>query len=175
MTITQGDLIVARWRCRHRFQIPHDQIDDVLQDAIVNFLEHDNPLKKDPDQFAIGNWLALVAYRRHLDRRKTLATRRTRQWPADREEQKLLQLPQPEQTTKCRSHIQDRVEHLMSFATPKQRTTLELLLRCGSKARAARALGVSPQVVGGRIVSLLKALEEKIDVRLPAPPRTHAP
>ena len=142
MEITARDLDLARWRCGYKFKIPEQHIDDFLQEAALCYLQQKEQLTNNHN-FAVGNWIAKVAYFRFMDWKNKLSTRKTVQMPVKTqagEDETPLDFPAPEKEERNLDEVKARVQHLIQNAnTPSQKAALESILRFGGVRAASIA------------------------------------
>lgn len=151
-------LILARWRLHHVHQVPSQEIDDFLSDAVVLAFE-----QSIEDSHGLANWLALVAFRRFIDHRRKLSTRKTRQFPvSDFGESVPVEIDtpsedlQPDQIAERKERTnfdREKVRELLGSVTPKQEDALQLLVRLPQRQFISVAIGRSKQAAWQRVLS----------------------
>jgi RNA polymerase sigma-70 factor (ECF subfamily) len=137
-----------------RQHVPHDQIDDVVQDTLLSI--HRVRHTYDPSR-PLSPWLAAIARRRALDTRRRQARVETSELAAP---ELLVTLPDPS----ANNQVEMDEEHgwlkrAVGTLTPKQRVAVELVkLRGLSVAEAASTSGQSPGAIKVNVHRALLAL-----------------
>jgi RNA polymerase sigma-70 factor, ECF subfamily len=137
-----------------RQHVPHDQIDDVVQDALLSI--HRVRHTYDPSR-PLSPWLAAIARRRALDSRRQRARVETAEVAAP---ELLATLPDPSADTQVeRDDEHGWLRSAVGTLTPKQRVAVELVkLRGFSVAEAASTSGQSPGAIKVNVHRALQAL-----------------
>ena len=148
--LTDESLRIAKWRCRVKFGIPADLVDDYLHSAIVDYLVQGEHSRMD-DEFSVPNWISRVAYYKYMDEKNRLSTRKTTAMP------ETYDAPVNHSDDWQGSEAPCQVRHVLSVASESQADTLNLVARCG-QVGAAASLGVSRQAVNFRLKTFLKQL-----------------
>tara|TARA_R100000951_G_scaffold16403_1_gene12879 strand:+ start:778 stop:1308 length:531 start_codon:yes stop_codon:yes gene_type:complete len=151
-------LKLARWRLHHVHQVPAQEIDDFLSDAVVLAFE-----QSVVDHPGLANWLSLVAFRRFIDHRRRLSTRKTQQFPAsDFGESVPVEIDtpskalQPDQIAERKERIdfdREKVRELLGSVTPKQEDALQLLVRLPQRQFISVAIGKTKQAAWQRVLA----------------------
>jgi len=152
-------LSLARWRLHHVHHLPSQDIDDFLNDAVV--LAFEQSIEDSP---GLPNWLALVAFRRFVDHRRKMSTRKTRQFPVSNVGESVpveLDAPckalQPDQIAERKERIdldRKKVRELLGSVTPKQEDALQLLVRLPQRQFISVAIGRTKQAAWQRVLSV---------------------
>ena len=142
--ITERDYVAAIWRLK-KHRVPDHM--DWLHDAVIEYYKAESRVDDGP----LGNWLALVAWRKWQDYKRKLGTRVT--VLTDR-------MDCFESASECKPSFDWRP--VFSRLSPKQRDTL-LLWKMGlNQPESAKAVGVTTQAMSQRRGSLVRHLKKRL-------------